>query len=332
MATQTATDDCAEFLRQPVVIRYLDEIANDSQSAIDIAKSNLSYKGLKHYPPKLVSTYKADLKALLQSEARFNAEYTKVGSGAAKSLDPFTKTYHTYLLNLEILEIQNPDHSALVEADLGLKLAALMVVLNEVSPLGAKYNLLNKETERLIKALIEANKTCRNKALTAALTLPLTILSSVVCPQRQLVRLAWRGGIAVTQGIINVTMANGAGKKELSAATGVGSVGVGLALNLKRSEPKIWKSLVGASVSIATAGAGVGMEAAKVKNLQAQIQAYMKLYKAVAKEFAKQTKGVMDQAKKAETAHATAVRNLGRANPKTAQRQKLVKEIKAWNK
>jgi len=332
MATQTATDDFAEFLRQPIVIRYLDEIANDSQSAIDIAKSNLSYKGLKHYPQKLVSTSKADLKALLQSEARFNVEYTKVGSGAAKSLDPFTKTYHSYLLNLEILEIQNPDHSALVEADLGLKLAALMVVLNEVSPLGAKYTLLNKETDRLIKALIEANKACKDKALTAALTLPLTILSSVVCPQRQLVRLAWRGSIAVTQGIINVTIANGAGKKELSAATGVASVGAGLALNLKRSEPSIVKSVAGASLSIGAAGLGIGMEAAKVKKLQAQMKAYMDLFKAVSKEFNKQTKGVMKLVKNAETAHATALRNLGRGNPKTAQRQKLIKEIRAWNK
>ena len=103
-------------------------------------------------------------------------------------------------------------------------------------------------------------------------------------------------------------------------------------MNLKRSEPKIWKSLVGASASFATTGVAIGMEAAKVKKLQTQIQAYMTLYKAVAKEFAKQTKGVMDLAKKAETAHATAVRNLGRANPKTAQRQKLIKKIKAWNK
>jgi len=69
-------------------------------------------------------------------------------------------------------------------------------------------------------------------------------------------------------------------------------------MNLKRSEPKIWKSLVGASASIATTGVAIGMEAAKVKKLQTQIQAYMTLYKAVAKEFAKQTKGVMDLAKK----------------------------------
>ncbi|MVO16000.1 hypothetical protein [Parasedimentitalea huanghaiensis] len=331
MATVNLTRDFADFLRQPIVLRYLDEIGNDAQSAIDIAKSNLAYKGLRHYPPKLITEYKSDLKKLLHAEARFNVEYTKVGSGKAKNLNDFSNTYHTYMLNLEILEGQNGDHSALVEADLGLKLAALFILLNEMSPLGARYKQLNDKTTRLISELRPAIKSSRDKAMKAALTLPLTVLSSVICPQRQLVKLAWKGGLAATQGVINTTYASGGGAKELAAATAPGMTAFNAYETLLNKDFAVFKSL-SKTTALLISGIGVGVEVAKVKKLQKEIKTYLVLYKAVTKEFGKQTKGVMELVKKAERAHAQAVRNLGRAGKNTVQRKKLIAEIRAWNK
>lgn len=328
----TETQDFAEFLRQPIVIKYLDEIGRDAQIAIDTAKRNLAYRGMTHYPARMVTNYKTDLKSLISSEGKFNAEYTRVGSGAARSLDAFSKTYHTYMLNLEILEIQNGDHSALIDANLASQIAALFVILNEMSPLGVQYKLLNDKTNNLIKSLQDAHRACRDKALMAAINVPLKILATVVCPQRALVRLAWRGGLTATQSVVEAVITSGDGGREFLAAKSAGSLGLELATNLKRTEPTILNSLGAASVTIVTNGVGVGLEMAKVKKLDAEIKAYMKLFKSVAKEFGKQTSKISSLQISADRALVQAARNLGSASPSTARRSKLIAEIKSWNR
>ena len=331
MAGTDTTKDFAEFLRQRIVVRYLDDIHKDACAATDIAKSNLAYKGMAHYPKKLVSEYKADHQALLKSEQAFNLEIMKIDQGKAKSLDPFAKAYHTYLLNLEILELQNDRHSALVKADVALKISALIIIVNQISALGAKYTQLNAETDKLIKELQAAQKRCKDKALKASLTLPLTILSNVVCPQRQLVRIAWRGGLAATQGIISTTL-SGNSSKELGAASTVGSTGYTMAANLAEQQTSKMKAIKGAGVSIVANAAGFGYELSKAKNLEKKLDAYMAMYKDVAKAFKEQTKGVMEVIKAAETAHKQALANMGSSAPPTAKRKKLIDEVKKWNK
>lgn len=324
-------EDIAEFLRQKIIVRYLDEIAADSQTAIDIANRNLSYRGLKEYPRDIVSDYKSDLKCLLDSEAAFNAELMRVDSGRAKNLDALEKTYNQFMLNLEILELQNGDHSALVDADLAVKIAALIVVVNEISPLAIRYRELNAKTDSLIKQLEQANKDCRDKALKAAIVVPLAILATVVCPEALIARLVWRGGLAVTQTIVSVTLSKAGGGRELAAAGGTAGVGVQLYTSLSAAEPTILKSLAGCGMAIATNAPMLGWDMAKAKKLQAEIKAYMAMYKEVSKAFGKQTKGVMDLARQAERAHAQALRNLGRTSPNSARRKKLIDEIKRWN-
>lgn len=327
----TETKDFAEFLRQKIVVRYLDEIAADSQKAIDIANRNLSYRGLKEYPRDVVSDYKGDLKCLSDSESAFNAELMRVDSGRAKNLDALAKTYHQYLLNLEILEIQNGDHSALVDADMALKVAALVVVANEISPLGIRYRQLNDKTASLIKQLQEANKACRDKALKAAIVVPLAVLATIICPEAVLARLAWRGGVAVTQTIVSMALSKGGGERELAGVMGTAGAGYQLYANLSAVEPGIMTSLKGSALAIATNAPAVGWELSKVKKLEAEIKAYMDMYKAVCKAFGQQTKGVMDLARKAEQAHKQAVRNVGRTSPNTSKRKKLIDEINRWD-
>lgn len=330
MAETATTQDFAEFLRQPVVIGYLDAIFADAEKATDIADRNLAYKGIKEYPANLVSEYKSDEKALIDAEQAFNVEYTKVGSGVAKSLDAFTDTYQTYMLALEVLELDNGDHSALVDADLGLKVAALVLLANEISPLAVKLQLLNKKTDELLKQLIEANKKCKDKAIQATLMLPLQVLGAVICPESLLARLAWRGGLAMTQTIINTAYAGTTQSRELSVGTGLASTAYTVVANLKKSDPTVASSLKSLSLSVVTNATALGMDIANARKLSADLKAYMAMYQDVSKAFQAQTKDVQRVADEAQNAYATAVRNVGKTTAGTARRKKLLDEIKSY--
>jgi hypothetical protein len=330
MADTDTTQDFAEFLRQPAVISYLDAIFADAEKATDIADRNLAYRGLQEYPANLVSEYKSDKKARIDAEGAFNVEYTKVGSGAADSLDAFTDTYQTYLLALEVLELSNGDHSALVDADLGLKVAALVLLANEISPLALKLQLLDKKTNELLTQLIAANKKCKDKAIQATLTLPLQVLGAVVCPEALLARLAWRGGLAVTQTIINTAFAGTTTSKELTVAKGLGSTAWTVVSNLKKNDPTVMSSLRSLSLSVITNATALGMAVADAKKLSAELKAYMAMYQEVSRAFQAQTRDVQKVADEAEKAYAAAVRNIGRTTAGTAQRKKLLDEIKSY--
>lgn len=330
MADTATTQDFAEFLRQPVVIDYLDAIFADAEKATDIADRNLAYRGIKEYPANLVSEYQADKKALIDAESAFNAEYTKVGSGAADSLDAFTNTYQAYMLALEVLELDNGDHTALVEADLGLKVAALVLLANEISPLAVKLQQLDKKTNELLKQLTEANKRCKDKAIQATLTLPLQVLGAVVCPETVLARLAWRGGLAVTQTIINTAYARTTQSRELAVGVGLASTSWSVVSNLKKNDPTVLTSLRALSLSVITNATALGMAVADAKKLSAELKAYMAMYQDVSRAFQAQTKDVQRVADEAEKAYAVAVRNVGKTTAGTAQRKKLLDEIRSY--
>lgn len=330
MADTDTTQDFAEFLRQPAVITYLDAIFADAEKATGIADRNLAYRGLQEYPANLVSEYKSDKKALLDAESAFNAEYTRVGSGAADSLDAFTDTYQTYMLALEVLELDNGDHSALVEADLGLKVAALVLLDNEISPLAVKLQLLDKKTDELLKQLIAANKKCKDKAIQATLTLPLQVLGAVICPEALMTRLAWRGGLAVTQTIINTAYAGTTQSRDLAVGAGLASTAYTVVSNLKKNDPTVMSSLKSLSLSVVTNATALGMAVADAKKLAAELKTYMAMYQEVSKAFQAQTKDVQKVADEAEKAYAAAVRNVGKTTAGTAQRKRLLDEIKSY--
>lgn len=327
----TEAKDFAEFMRSKLVKKYISEITIDAGKAIGTAEGNLSYKGMSHYGSTLVGEYKSDLSELKRAEGIFNKEYTRLDSGAAKDTKAFTAAYHQYVINLDIIEMQNVNHSSLIKADFALMVAAAISLVNETSPLAVRLKLLNKNTADLIKELEKVNKSCKDKAVRAALTLPIKVLGAVIVPQTQIARVGWAVTTMATQTVISETI-SGSKSKTLSSAKTAGYSAWSAASALKRDEPTVAKSLKSCLLSIGYNSAVIGIDLAKIKNLRRRIEGYLSEYKALTKEFVTRTKDMKKAFADVEAAHRKALSALGSHTSHNAKRQELIAEVKSWDR
>lgn len=111
---------------RPIVKKLLKAIDDDAYAAIDTAESVIASPTGKLYSASTLARYKGDVARLDRCWGDFNAAWNRVKNGRVRSNKEIIKTYHKYVLSLEILEVSNVRHEAMMQAGFA-ELAALLL-------------------------------------------------------------------------------------------------------------------------------------------------------------------------------------------------------------
>ena len=321
-------DKTQQFLADPVVNRYLDAIAEDSDKALEIAKNNLSYAGMKFYPPALLKTYKLDRSRCDKAHGDFNLSFNKVANGLSKDLKGLEAAYSRHVLALEVIERQNVDHSALVEANFAVFASQLSLVLLPFSPIAAKMQQAEARWQKILKELKKALKDARDAKIQAGINVAIGIVVTLIAPQTLIGRLVLVAGSAAVSLTIN----------ECMGSRGVGPMGASVTIvrGAVKASGKLKPTAGKAAGAIGTVATLI-IDAGEIKDAERRAKMLLKGVKLAQKETEKATadfhkfaKIVLAKNSEFEKARTKALSNLGKYSSRQGERRKLLKEFKKW--
>ena len=141
-----------------------------------------------------MSSYKADTTRLDTCWGKFNSAFNKVANGRAKDNKEIIKTYHKYVLALEILEESNTRHQAMMTAGFALAASAfLKLLIDWQKAINKMCKSLETELAKLEALVKRAKLQVAGASAQAALNLTLTGVYYVHGPS-WLGRTYWLGG------------------------------------------------------------------------------------------------------------------------------------------
>lgn len=195
-----------------VVQKYIENIDEDAQAALDAADDNLSSLGA--YPSGSVSAYKARRAALDKAWGEFNAAWNDVVLGKAKDGKAAMVAYRNYVVALTALEADNVMWSAYVEARFAEFASAFIGFLIQLlKNIGKSFQDLEAELKDLKKALEKARKEVKEAEAQRVIDVAITAVS--LC----LPAVGLGAGLAIAAGTFTVQMV-------VDAALGPGKPGV----------------------------------------------------------------------------------------------------------
>ncbi len=323
-----ANEQVQEFLAHPIVNRYLDGIAKDSDSALATAKANLAYVGMKFYPSTLLKTYKLDRSRCDKAHGDFNLAFNKVANGISNDLKDLEAAYSKHVLALEVLERQNSDHSALIKANFAVIASQLALLFVPFSPIAVRMRDAEARWQKILKELNRAKKDARDAKVQAALNVAIGVVVTIIAPQTLIGRLVLVAGSTAVSVAINECMGSrGVGPLGASVSTVKGAV---------KASGKLKGGTAKAAGAVGTA-ATLLVDLSEIKDADRRAKLLLKEVKTAEKEtkkatedFEKLAKAVEAKNKEFENAHSKALSALGKHSSKQAERRKLLKEFKKW--
>lgn len=318
-----------DLVNSSTVQRYIDQIDEDAEAALDEMKANLSYASGYDYPSGVLSEYKGDGARLDSAWGDFNAAWNKVVFGKAKDSKEIISTYSKYVLALEILEEQNTRHSALADSRLAEFAAAFIVLLMAfLKGTRKRFEDLEVELKALEKLAKKAAKDVKGAEAQRVLNVVVTGISFCLGPTGLAARVGVAaGGIAVHM-IIDAALGPSKGSVPGTVNTAAGEI-AGVHSKLSPATQKLAGSL-GAIVTLKMDGDEVAQARSILKDLQKRLE------KAV-KEHEKLSRLVKDDGKKLAALDKSLQSALSQARSKGAafkssksKREGLIKEFEQW--
>ena len=318
-----------DLVNNPKVLKYIDAIDCDADAALDLAKSVISSPTGKLYSSSTLSSYKADVTRLDTCWGKFNSAFNKVANGRAKDNKEIIKTYHKYVLALEILEESNTRHQAMMTTGFALAAAAfLKMLIDWQKAINKTCKSLETELAKLEALVKRAKLQVAGASAQAALNLTLTGVTMCMGPAGWGARI---GLAAVGLGahlVIDAALGSSSGSA-LGTVNTAASEAVSLAPKLDAVDKKLLGG-VGAVLTLKLDVDEIGDSVKIMKEVQAAASAVQSRYLEVKRSAAYWNKDIgkrkaqYDSALKAYQAAASRFRSSKR------QREQLLREFKQW--
>ncbi|MEX0281754.1 MAG: hypothetical protein AB3N13_11285 [Arenibacterium sp.] len=326
MATLKTAQD---LVNNPAVQKYIEQIDNDAQDALDLADKVISSPTGKLYSSSTLSAYNADYKRLDKCWGDFNAAWNKVVFGKAKDGKQLIKTYTKFVLALEILEQSNIRHEAVMTSGLATVIAAMhAVVLKIIAAKQKRLSKMEQELAAMQKLLIKAKKEVTEAEVQLALNVAVTAVTMCLGP------VGWGARIGLALGGIAVHVAIDASLGPSSGSfEGTANTVAGESVELVDKLSKGSKKIAGGAAAVVTLGMDIGeIGQAKeiVKKIQKELPKLAQEYASLAQESKKWSKQI-DASNKALISAAKVYRSAAKKAAKSKKsRQELLKEFKQW--
>lgn len=181
MSTKTANPH-QTFLDSRVGKYFLTKPLVDIDLALANAKRLQATSAAKGGSGKEVASWKRDTAQLKRQRADFVACIKDIKSGAAPSLDALEESYADAGVMLEWVEQRNHAYQMLHDAQVDVKVAAMMPILGLMTADGSMAILQKRKLELIMKDLQVAQKATKSKTAKAALTSLLVIAGTLLPP------------------------------------------------------------------------------------------------------------------------------------------------------
>ena len=318
-----------KFINDKKVQKAIIQIEKDAEQATSIAKSVIKSSTGKLYSSTMLGAYQADVARLERCRTAFDGAWNKVACGKAKNGKDLAKTYAKFVLSLEVLELSNARHEAVMTTGLAVLAAALHALIIKWTK--AKQKRLKSvfdELQALQKLLEKARREVKEAAAQAALNAALTAVTLCLGP------VGWgaRIGVAVVSmtahHIIDASLGPNRGSVEGSLNTVAGD---SAALVDKLSKGQ--RTFAGAASGVLTLGldaAEIGDAVKIVEEIKKRIRVVRKQLDGLVKDSVRWNKDIAKAHRNyiaALKAYDTASKKIKRAG---ASRKELMKEFKAW--
>lgn len=163
------------IIDNPVVQKYLEQMDDDAEDALDEMKAYLSE--MSDYPSHYISEYKGDGDALDKAWGDFNAEWNKVVFGKARDGKAAMAAYKRFVLTLCILEEQNVRFGAYVEADVAHFAAVFLLFMIEFTKhLRNRFKELHDDLKALEALLKKAKREVKEAEAQRAINIAITVV------------------------------------------------------------------------------------------------------------------------------------------------------------
>ena len=329
MPPTVAGNPVQDFINGKLIGRYFDEITADMEDALGLGARQLSSGTMKHCSTSSVTQYKRDKASLDKSSRAFYDAYSLVREGKVTDLKKLQAAYEAAVRDLEVLEIQNDLFGAVIDADLGVKLAAFFGPLMVLTEHQKRWLALQAQLTSLQTDLTKARKLTAAEGLKTTLGLGITAVGMMTGP----VGIGATIGIAVTAHgvgiVIDQVLGEGGSLKPMDIAKDGTLTAADCASQLKAKGVKALGPLgavAGATLDLKDAGAAYLKQRKVQERIVALDKDFRKALKDLETDLAK-LKKLQDEAQKALD---QALRNAGAMKIKTSQRMKGLSEMKRF--
>lgn len=329
MPPTVASNPIVDFLNGKLIGRYFDEITADMEDALGVASRQLSSSTMKHCSSSSVAQYKKDKAYLDKSSKAFYDAYAIARGGKAKDLKKLQTTYEAAVRDLEVLEIQNDLFGAVIDADLGVKLAAFFGPIMVLAKHAERMKSLQSQLSTLQADLVKAKKLTTAEGLKTALGLGITAVGAMTGP----VGIGTTIGIAISAHavgmVIDEVLGEGGSLKPMDMAKDGTLTAADCASKL---ESKGMKALgpLGAVAGFTLDAKDAGAAYLKQVKVQERIKAMEKEFVKALKDLKTDVANLKKLQAAAQKALDDAKRNAGAMKVKTSQRLKGAKELKKF--
>ncbi|MEM9249955.1 MAG: hypothetical protein AAGB05_14825 [Pseudomonadota bacterium] len=333
MGTATA-NKFQPFLDSAVGKVTIKNLAADMDAALANAKRLQNTSAAKGGSSSAVTAWKKDCTLLKQLRLDLGKELKLIQNGKAESLKTLDEIVADSAETLDWVEQRNHAYQMLHNAQLDVKMAAMLPVLGLVSSHGSQAILLQRKLAQLTKDLKAAEKATTSKTAKAALTAvmvagtmllpPLGLAGTMFALAASLVA-ADIGGRAIDYAVGEAPSP----PDKLKAVYTVADSSIGAAGQVSKAAEALGKK--SAALGVAWDAGDAGYALYKKKNIEKRIAALIKEAKAASKGLEKQGKLIKKLQKDAVSALNTARSNASSFASSKAARDKVRKDFKEFN-
>lgn len=302
----------AEFLKTPKMKRYMRDVIDDTEPLLTEVNQNLSSAALRQVSSRAMNAYREAYAAADKTNILWNEAWHDVMNGREDDLEVIYSAVDAHYVKLNELYEMNGAFVAVIQADLGVKLAAFLAAFAPISTHAKKFGEMRKKLDRMRRDIEKLNKLVKSKAAKTAAGAALTGIGLFIPPMGVLGTLATSLGMMVTGSMVTSTIDNVLGtgsntthwqkahKASETVLTGYNDITKG---KVKGLGPLL--SLVNISLDTTdTALAG----AAKIA-IDKQIKSFEKEFERELKAFKTKVEAVEKATKDAKTAYDKALRD-----------------------
>ena len=329
MPISASTSPVLDFINGRLIARYFDELTADMEDALGIASRQLSSASIKHCSASSLATYKKDKASLDKTSRAFYDAYSRVREGKDTDLKKLQTAYEAAVRDLEILEIQNQLFGAVIDADLGVKLAMFFGPLMVLTQHSSRWKTIESELSALKADLQQAMKLTAAEGLKTTLGVGITAVGVMTGP----VGMGATVGIAISAHavgmVIDQVLGEGGSLKPFDVAKDSTLTAMDCASQLEKKGLKALGPLgaiAGFTLDAKDAGAAYLVQ----KKVQARIKAMDAEFKSALAELKKNVASLKKLQDEAQKAYDSAVRDAGGFRAKTSQRMGGARELKKY--
>jgi hypothetical protein len=329
MPSSATSSPVLDFINSKLIGRYFDEITADMEDALGIASRQLSSASIKHCSTSSLATYKKDKACLDKSSRTFYDAYSRVREGKDTDLKKLQTAYEAAVRDLEILEIQNQLFGAVIDADLGVKLANFFGPLMVLSKHAARWKSIQNTLAELQKDLAKAQSLTAAEGLKTALGLGITGIGVMTGP----VGIGTTIGVAISAHAVGIVIDQVLGEGGSVKPFDVGKDSALTAMDCaSQLEKKGLKALgpLGAVAGFTLDAKDAGAAYLQQKKVQSRIKALDSEFKSALSDLKKNVASLKKLQDEAQRAYDAAVRDAGGFRAKTSKRMMGAKELKKY--